>query len=84
MNAISSQIDNRNFASAARRETVAVDSTARLSNTADEQNSITLPGGATLADFVVALAQDRVYTFTYAPRNQTQSRSLQLNKILHS
>ncbi len=80
MNTIFSQIDNLNFASAARREGVAVDFTANPSNKADGQNLIT-EGGATLADFVVALAQDTVYPFAHAPRNQAQGRRLQLNKI---
>ncbi len=83
MNTIFSQIDNLNFASDARREGVAVDFTANPSNKAAEQNLIT-GGGATLADFVVALAQDMVYPFAHASRNQTQGRRFQLMKILHS
>ena len=82
MNTIFSQIDNLNFASAARREGVAVDFTANPSNKADGQNLIT-EGGATLADFVVALVRNGVHTFTHAPRNQTQGRRLQLIKILY-
>ena len=74
-----STIDNRNFVSMPRREGVAVDSTANLNNKGSEQNFIT-EGGAALADFVVALTQNRVYTFAHAPRNQAQGRCLQLGK----
>ena len=77
---IYSQIDNLNFASMPRRESVAVDSTASLSNKGSEQNLIT-EGAATLADFVVMLAHQAMPAFTRKPRNQTQGRLLQLNKI---
>lgn len=66
-----------------RREGVAVDSTANPNNNGSEQNFITVNGGATLADFVVALTQNRVYTFAHAPRNQPQGRCLQLGRILY-
>ncbi len=75
-----STIDNRNFASMPRREGASIDSMLSPSNKGSEQNFITRTGGATLADFVVALAQNRVYFFARAPRNQAQGRSLQLGK----
>jgi hypothetical protein len=72
MNTIFSQIDNRNFAP-------------------DGQNLITRTGGlpagrqgATLADSVVAFAQNMIYSFAHKPSNQAQGRRLQLNKILYS
>jgi len=79
---ISSQIDNQNFASMARRESAAVDSTASLSNKGSEQNLIARTGAATLADFVVALVRNGVHIFARVSRNQTQGRLLQLIKIL--
>ncbi len=74
-----STIDNRNFVSLPRREGVAVDSTANTSNAVDEQNFIT-EGGATLADFVVAIAHQAMPAFTRAPRNQTQGCRFQLER----
>jgi len=81
-NTISFSIDNRNFVSMPRREGVVIDSITSPSNEGSEQNFITA-GGATLVDFVVALARNRVYFFARAPRNQTQGRSLQLERILY-
>lgn len=77
-----SKIDKQNFVSNPRSEGVAVDSTANQSDKGVEQNLLTHPGSATLADFVVALAQNGVHTFARKPRNQAQGRSLQLGKIL--
>ncbi len=67
-----------------RREGVVIDSITSPSNKGSGQNFITWTGGATLADFVVALAQNRVYFFARAPRNQTQGRGLQLGRMLYS
>ena len=72
------QIDNLNFASMPRREGAGVYHTPSLSNKGSEQNLITRTGGATLADFVVAILRRRVYAFSQASRNQLQGRSLQL------
>ena len=73
------QIDNVNFASMPRREGVAVDSTAiHPSNKGSEQNLITRTGDATLADFVVPLVRNTMYSFSRKPKNQTQGRGLQL------
>jgi len=72
------QIDNLNFASRPRRENAAVNFTASLSNKGIEQNLITRKETATLADFVVMLAQNTMYPFAHKPKNQTQGRSLQL------
>ena len=63
-----------------RRESAGVDSTPRMSNEGSKQNFIT-EGAATLADFVVSLARNMVYSFARKPINQTQGRRLQLIKI---
>ena len=76
-------IDNLNFAPDARYESAGVDSTPRTNSKADAQNFITRQGDPTLADFVVKLAQNMIYSFAHKPRNQTQGRSLQLIKILY-
>lgn len=81
MKTIYSKIDNQNFASNSRLENEAYKHMPSLNNEEVGQNLITHSGGATLADFVVALAQDMVYPFAHAPKNQAQGRRLQLVKI---
>lgn len=54
--------------------------TASKLNEVIEQNFLTLREAQPLADFVVALAQNRVYSFAHASRNQAQGRCLQLGK----
>jgi hypothetical protein len=79
---ISSQIDKSDFDADARFESAGVDSTPRKKSKADAQNRLTRSGGAVLADFVVMLAWNGVHTLARKSRNQTQSRRLQLIKIL--
>lgn len=67
-----------------RHEGVSMHRMVSPSNNGSEQNSITRPGAATLADSVVAFARNTVYSFAHKPSNQTQGRPLQLNKILYS
>ena len=78
--AISFSIDKSNFDASPRREDAVVDSTTNPSNNGVAQNCLTQREARHLADFVVALARNRVYFFTRASRNQTQGRCLQLGK----
>ena len=73
------QIDNQILSQDHDAKAQVYKHTPSLSNKGIEQNLITRKETATLADFVVMLAQNRIiYSFTRKPKNQTQGRSLQL------
>lgn len=84
MNTIFPQIDNQILSQYRGLRAPAYTYTPSPRNKGSEQNLITRKGGATLTDFVVALAQDMIYPFAHASRNQTQGRRLQLVEILYS
>lgn len=52
-------------------------------NKGSEQNLVTRKEAPTLADFVVMLAQNMVYSFAHKPINQTQDRGFRWVKILY-
>ena len=75
------QIDNQILPQDHDAKALVYKHTPSLSNKGIEQNLITRKETATLADFVVMLAQNTMYPFAHKPKNQTQGRSLQLVEI---